>query len=142
MRKSDENCTFDKQSRPRYPGRNGVHIAIAASFEHMTGTQLVIIVLTGVGIVLSVIFSTLLVAKGINNRIDGTNNRFDSTNNRIDGINRRIDSLIKSTNNNGREILEIKGRLSHIHRDISNILFHIKNLEDRAERTELILKDS
>lgn len=108
----------------------------------MTSTQLVIIVLTGVGIVLSVIFSTLLVANGINNRIDGTNNRFDSTNKKIDGINRRIGSLIRSTNNNGKEILEIKERLSHMHRDIGNILVHIKNLEDRAERTELILKDS
>lgn len=109
----------------------------------MTSTQLVIIVLTGVGIVLSVIFSTLLVANGINNRIDSTNNRIDGTNNRIDGtnnktdsINRRIDSLIKSTNNNGKEILEMKERLSHIHRDIGDILIRIENLEDRAERRE------
>ena len=100
----------------------------------MTGTQLVIIVLTGVGIILSVIFSTLLVANGINNRIDGTNNKIDS---RTDSINRRIDSLIKNNTNNEKEILDIKGRLSHIHRDIGNILVRIKNLEDRTERTEL-----
>lgn len=100
----------------------------------MTGTQLVIIVLTGVGIILSVIFSTLLVANGINNRIDGTNNKIDS---RTDSINRRIDSLIKNNTNNEKEILEIKGRLSHIHRDIGNILVRIKNLEDHAERREL-----
>lgn len=110
----------------------------------MTNTQLIIIVLTGVGIILSVIFSTLLVANGINNRIDstnnridGTNSRIDSTNNRINGINRKIDSLTKNNNNNEKEILAIKGRLSHMHRDISNILVRIKNLEDRAERTEL-----
>ena len=110
----------------------------------MTGTQLVIIVLTGVGIVLSVIFSTLLVANGINNRIDSTNNRIDGingridgTNNRINGINRKIDGLTKANNNNEKKILEIKGRLSHIHRDIGNILVRIKNLEDRTERTEL-----
>ena len=103
----------------------------------MTGTQLIIIVLTGVGIILLVIFSNLLVANGINNRIDSTNNRIDGINNRIDDINRRIDSLIKSTNNNEKEILEIKGRLSHMHRDIGNILVRIKNLEDHAERREL-----
>ena len=103
----------------------------------MTNTQLVIIALTGVGIILSVIFSTWLMANGINNRIDGTNNRIDGTNNRIDGINSRIDSLTRITNNNEKEIINIKGRLSHMHRDIGNILVRIKNLEDRAERTEL-----
>lgn len=103
----------------------------------MTSTQLIIIVLTGVGIIFSVIFSTLLVANGINNRIDGTNNKIDS---RTDSINRRIDSLIKDNTNNEKEILEIKGRLSHMHRDIGTILVRIKNLEDRAERTELTLK--
>ena len=89
----------------------------------MSDTQLVIIVLTGVGIVLSVIFSTWLMANrinnrinGINNRIDGTNNRTDGTNKRIDGINRRIDSLIEITNNNEKEIIDIKGRLSYIQR--------------------------
>ena len=109
----------------------------------MSDTQLVIIVLTGVGIVLSVIFSTWLMANrinnrinGINNRIDGTNNRIDGTNNRIDGINHRIDSLTRITNSNEKEILAIKGRLSHIHRDIGNILVRIKNLEDHAERRE------
>ena len=110
----------------------------------MTGTQLIIIVLTGVGIVLSVIFSTLLVANGINNRIDSTNNRIDGinsridgTNNRMDGINRKIDSLTKSNNHNEKEILAIKGRLSHMHRDIGNILVRVKNLEQHAERREL-----
>lgn len=88
----------------------------------MTDTQLIIIILTGVGIILSVIFSTLLVANGINNRIDGTNNR--------------IDSLIKANHANEKEILEMKGRLSHIHRDISNILTRIKNIEERTESAQ------
>lgn len=101
----------------------------------MSDTQLVIIVLTGVVIVLSVILSTWLMANRINNRIDGTNNRIDGTNSRIDGINRRIDSLTIITNNNEKEIIEIKGRLSHIHRDIGDILVRIKNLEDRTGLT-------
>ena len=88
---------------------------------NMTDTQLIIIVLTGVGIILSVIFSTLLVANGTNNRIDGTNSR--------------IDSLLKENHDNEKEILEMKGRLSHIHRDISNILARIKNLEEQKEPT-------
>lgn len=103
----------------------------------MSDTQLVIIVLTGVVIVLSVVFSTWLMANRINNRIDGINNRIDGTNSRIDGINRRIDSLTIITNNNEKEIIRIKRRLSHIHRDIGNILVRIKNLEDHAERREL-----
>ena len=101
----------------------------------MSDTQLVLIVLTGVVIVLSVILSTWLMANRINHRIDGTNNRIDGTNSRIDGINRRIDSLTIITNNNEKEIIEIKGRLSHIHRDIGDILVCIKNLEDRAGLT-------
>lgn len=88
----------------------------------MTDTQLIIISLTGVGIILSVIFSTLLVANGTNNRIDGTNSR--------------IDSLLKENHDNGKEILEMKGRLSHIHRDISNILARIKNIEERTESAQ------
>ena len=95
----------------------------------MTDTQLIIIILTGVGIILSVIFATLLVANGTNNRIDGTNNR-------IDGTNSRIDSLLKENHDNEKEILEMKGRLSHIHRDIGNILTRIKNIEERTESAQ------